>query len=361
MPPEAERGERAAPDGHSGAERARDAPVGANKGAAGPTVTVVLPVLDEERLVGPCLEAVLAQDYPRVVEILVADGGSRDWTREVAASYPGVRVLDNPRRSRPAGLNVALAAATGEVVVRVDARARLAPDYVSRCVEALERSGAAVVGGPMRFAPTSPSERAVVAAMTSRLGAGPAAFRRADGVARFVDTVYLGAFRTETLRRLGGWDEWTGGNEDAELAWRAQSAGGVFLDPSIRSTYVVREGLRPLARQFYRYGRNRARTIRKHPRSLAPRQLAVPLFLAGVVSPWRRKVLASYATVVGVRSALQAARDPRSAPLFALCLPTMHLAWGLGFLRGLLGPIGRPPPDALNGPDRARTSGGCDR
>lgn len=356
MPTQAERGERPGADGYP---RVEAAPTGARTPL--PTVTVVLPVLDEERLVGPCLEAVLAQDYPAVVEVLVADGGSRDRTREVASSYPGVRVLDNPRRSRPAGLNVALAAATGEVVVRVDARARLAPDYVSCCVAALGRSGAAVVGGPMRFAPTSASERAVVAAMTSRLGAGPAAFRRVEGEARFVDTVYLGAFRTETLRRLGGWDEWTGGNEDAELAFRAQSAGGVFLDPSIRSTYVVREGVGPLARQFYRYGRNRARTIRKHPRSLAARQLAVPALMVGLASPWRRRVLASYAVVVGARCVLQAVRDPRSAPLFSLCVPTMHLAWGLGFFRGLLGPIGRPPPGALSGPGRGRTSEGCGR
>ncbi len=196
-------------------------------------MSIILPVRDEEGLLAACLESLAAQDYPKIVEVVVADGGSTDRTAELAASYPKVVVVDNPRRSRPAGLNVALRHATGEIVVRVDARTRLAADYVSRCVEALERSGAAIVGGPMAYEATTPGQRAFAAAMSSRLGAGPAEFRRPGGEPRFVDTVYLGAFRKEVIDELGGYDEWSGGNEDAELAYRAQIAGGVFLDPAI--------------------------------------------------------------------------------------------------------------------------------
>jgi len=124
-----------------------------------------------------------------------------------------------------------------------------------------------MVGGPMRFSAATPAERGIRAAMTSRLGAGPAQFRREHGTGRFVDTVYLGAYRLDTVRRLGGYDQLFGGNEDAELAFRAQAAGGVYLDPAIISTYAVREGFRPLWAQFRRYGTARAITIRKHPRS----------------------------------------------------------------------------------------------
>ena len=128
--------------------------------------------------------------------------------------------------------------------------------------------------------------------MMSRVGAGPADFRRLGGEPRFVDTVYLGAFRRKVIADLGGYDEWSGGNEDAELAFRAQGAGGVYLDPRIVSIYAVREGLRPLARQFFRYGRNRARTIRKHPKSLSVRQLVVPAlgagFVRGIIGPAAR-------------------------------------------------------------------------
>jgi succinoglycan biosynthesis protein ExoA len=312
-----------------------------------PTVSIILPVLNEAGQLDRCLGSVGEQTYREIVEIIVADGGSSDDTRSVAAAFAKVRVVDNPRHIRPSGLNAAISAASGEVIVRVDARTALAPDYVERCVEALRHSGAAIVGGQMRYEAHDPSQRGIVAAMTSRLGAGPAAFRREGGVARRVDTVYLGAFRAETIASIGGYDEWSGGNEDAELAWRAQQFGGVYLDPSIKSVYLGREGLGPLARQFYRYGTNRARTIRKHPGSLSSRQLAVPALFVGLASPWRRPVLAAYLTVVLGRGALELTRDPAAAPTLVASLPTMHAAWGVGFLRGMLGKTRRrdvPPP-----------------
>jgi glycosyltransferase involved in cell wall biosynthesis len=301
-----------------------------------PTVTVAIPVLDEEQYLKACLDAINAQEHANVVEILVVDGGSTDRTREIASSSPRVTVLDNPRRIRPAGLNVAIAAAQGEIFVRVDGRTEIAPDYVARCVAALEHTRAAVVGGPMRYAASGPVQRGIAAAMTSRLGAGPAAFRRVRRGAGFVDTVYLGTFRTEMIRRLGGYDEWFGGNEDAELNHRCRDAGGVWLDPEIRSSYAVREGLRALFKQFRRYGRARATTIRKHPRSLSIRQLAVPALVVGLASPWRRKVLAAYVSIVFARGAAEARRDLPASPAFAVALPVMHAAWAVGFAEGVL-------------------------
>ncbi len=319
-----------------------------------PTVTVGLPVLNEESHLPDCLEAVLGQSYPNIVEVLVADGGSTDLTRAIVEDCPDdrVRLLDNPRRIRPAGLNVAIAAATGEIFVRVDARTKLAPDYVEQCVEALGRTRAAMVGGPMRFTSANAAERGVEVAMTSRLGAGPAAFRRETAEGAFVDTVYLGAYRLETIRKLGGYDEWFGGNEDAELAWRAQQAGGVYLEPEIRSTYAVREGLRPLWRQFRRYGRARAITMRKHPASVSARQLAVPALVAGVLSPWRRPVIAAYTAIVAGRALLGAAQDgPTSGAVVGLALPTMHAAWAVGFYEGMTArrPPGQPGEPGADG------------
>ena len=116
-----------------------------------PTVSIILPVLNEEAQLERCLRAVAEQSYPSIIEVVVADGGSTDGTRSVVSKFAKVRVVDNPRRIRPAGLNAAIAAASGDIIVRVDARTALAPDYVERCVSALERSGAAIVGGQMRY------------------------------------------------------------------------------------------------------------------------------------------------------------------------------------------------------------------
>ena len=320
-----------------------------------PTVSIILPVLNEEAQLERCLRSVAEQSYPAIIEVVVADGGSADESRSEAARYAKVRVVDNPRYIRPAGLNTAIAAASGDIIVRVDARTALAPDYVACCVSALERSGAAIVGGQMRYEAHDASQRGIVAAMTSRFGAGPAAFRREGGEPRYVDTVYLGAFRASTIRDMGGYDEWSGGNEDAELAWRAQRFGGVYLDPSIRSYYLGRDGLGPLARQFYRYGHNRARTIRKHPASLSWRQLAVPALFLGLASPRKRGVLAAYLAIVLGRGAVELTRDPPAVPTLLAAFPTMHMAWGLGFVRGI---VKKKPLDLSSGAPHGLTSQG---
>ncbi len=303
--------------------------------AALPSVTVAIPVFNEEGQIEACLAGVEAQTYSAILEVLVVDGGSTDSTRARAMGHAGVRVVENPRRSRPAAMNVALREAKGDVLVRVDARTALAPDYVERCVEAIERSGAAIVGGPMRLEAASASGRGVAAAMSSRLGGGPAAFRRTTGPARFVDTVYLGSYLVEVIRGLGGYDEVFGGNEDAELAFRAQNAGGVYLDPDIHSSYAVRADLRALASQYFRYGRARAGTICKHPRSLSPRQLAVPALFLGLLSPWRKPVFVAYLAMVLSRVLAEVPKDPAAAPSFAVALPVMHASWGAGFAKGL--------------------------
>lgn len=310
----------------------------------GSTVTVAIPVLNEEAHLDACLDAVAAQTWPHVVEVLVVDGGSTDRTREVAAARPGVRVLENPRRIQAAALNVALGEARGDIFVRVDGHCTIAPDYVERCVDALERTGAAMVGGAMR--PEGPPvgsraavrgwlARGIAAAMASPLGAGPARFH-VGGRSGWVDTVYLGAYRTRLACDVGGYATDVGVNEDAELAIRMRPHGGVWMDDDVRSTYVPRGSLGAVVRQFYRYGRSRAATARRHPRSIAPRQLAAPLLVVALCTPWRRPAMAVYGAAVAANGLRQAARDPGAGLGLSLSMPAMHLSWGAGFLRGLL-------------------------
>lgn len=298
------------------------------------TVTVAIPVLNEERHLPACLDSIASQTYTPIVDILVIDGGSTDRTREVPANRPGVRVLDNPRRIQAAALNIALAEAKGEVVVRVDGHCQLDADYVAHAVAALDRTGAAMVGGAMRPIASGWMGAGIAAAMSSPLGAGPARFH-VGGDAGWVDTVYLGVYRTVLARQVGGYAEDVGVNEDAEFAYRMASHGGIWFDPLISSTYVPRTSVRALVRQFYRYGRSRAATVRRHPGSLALRQLAAPALVVGLCSPWRRQVAKAYAAGWAAAVAHRAARQPSAAAGFAIALPAMHASWGVGFLRGL--------------------------
>jgi glycosyltransferase involved in cell wall biosynthesis len=301
-----------------------------------PGVTIALPVLNEATHIDRCLRAVAEQTYPRIVEILVVDGGSDDATREIAAKFPHVRVVHNPGRRQSSGLNLALAQARGDVLVRVDGRTVIAPDYVDQCIAALTRSGAALVGGPIEPLGTTWVERAVAAALTSTLGAGPARFRNAQSSADWTDIVYLGAARVDVLRRLGGYDEDFATNEDGELLHRLGDDGGVWFDPAIRSTYRPRSTFVGFMRQYYLYGTGRAATVRKYPDSLRVRQLAAPLLVLGLLSPWRRRVALAYLAVVAVGAGTEVRRDPATAAGLAVALPVMHLAWGSGFLVGTL-------------------------
>ena len=205
-----------------------------------PTVSVVLPALNEGEYIEGCLASLLAQDYPAVTEILVVDGGSTDGTVALAEAFgPPVRVVPNPRVTAAAALNIGISEAAGELICRADAHAEYAHDYIRRCVEVLLETGADNVGGPVRAVGRTPFGRAVAAVFSSPLGTGPApshyATDRRDG-----DTVWLGCWRRETLEALGGFDEdrlqWAA--EDQELNFRIRRRGGrIVLDPSIRVTY----------------------------------------------------------------------------------------------------------------------------
>jgi len=265
----------------------------------------------------------------------------------VHARGGNVRLVHNPRRVQSAALNIALREARGELFVRVDGHCLIAPNYVERCVAVLARSGAAMVGGAMQPVAEDPIPRGIAAAMMSPVGAGPARFH-VGGSAGWVDTVYLGAYPTALALEVGGYREDVGVNEDAEFAIRMRRHGGVRFDPSIRSTYTPRASLRAVVRQFYRYGRSRAATVRRHPASFSPRQLAAPVLLVGLLSPWRKPVAAAYGAVVVTSAARQAVNDPRSAASFACSLPAMHLPWATGFLWGLLSANYRlTPSDAV--------------
>jgi succinoglycan biosynthesis protein ExoA len=318
--------------------------------AMDPFVTVAMPCLDEEAYVESCLASVFAQDYAADrFEVVVADGGSRDRTRDilhaVAQREPRLRVIDNPKRLQAPALNAALAAARGDVLVRMDVHCEYAPDYLRRAVEVLEANGATNVGGAQRAKAKSTFQRALTAALRSPIAVGGAKYRNAEAEG-YVDTVFLGTFRTADLRELGGWDEEAATNEDAELNQRILARGGrIYLSRSIVVHYYPRDSFRALYKQYFRYGLGRARTTLKHRglptlRPLAPFALVLTALVTALLAPLRPLFLLGAAgyTVACLLEALRVGRDLRAGErlLCAACFPVIHAAHGLGFATGLL-------------------------
>ena len=315
-----------------------------------PLVTIAMPCLDEAKHIDACLQSVQAQTYPRdQVEILVADGGSTDGTRDVLARLARadarIRVIDNPDRIQSAGLNRILGEARGDVVVRMDVHCEYAPDYVEKCMAVLERTGADNVGGAQRCLGRTSFEEAVCAALRSPLGVGGAAYRSPDNEG-FVDTVFLGAYRRGVFDRIGPWDPGALTNEDAELNQRLVDSGGrIYLSRDIVVHYVPRGSLPALARQYYRYGRGRARTLLKHRRFLTIRPalpfLSVAAGLALVAAlPWTNAALYA-AALAALAFGLEAIRvgssgGPGRVARVMTILPTIVLSHGLGFGAGLV-------------------------
>lgn len=315
---------------------------------ATPSVTVLIPTYQEAAAIDACLEAVARQTYPAIVETLVVDGGSDDGTQAMASAHAGVTVLHNPDRIQAAALNIGIEAAAGEVLVRVDGHCVIADDYVEQCVAALAASGAAMVGGGMTPVARGAVQEGIADAMASRFGAGPARFHT-GGTAGWVDTVYLGAYRRDVVRAVGGYAADVGVNEDAELAHRMSAHGGIWFDPAIRSVYEPRSSLRALAKQFYRYGRGRASTAKRHPASVKPRQLVAPALLVAIVLlPKRRWTLGAYAAGVVAATAIDGGPGPIRKAVYLVALPTMHLCWGAGFLVGLTGMSSARPEAAAS-------------
>ncbi len=331
-----------------------------------PHVTVVIPARNCAAELPGCLDAVSAQTYQGELDVLVAVAPSSDDTDRAAAAagctWP-LQIIQNPAGTTPAGLNLAIGAATGEVIVRVDAQARLPDDYVARAVATLERTGAANVGGVQRPVGSGELSRIIAAVLSSPFGGGPAAFRQGIGEGP-VDTVYLGVFDAAAVRSVGGFDESLERNQDYELNWRLRQHGHVvWLDPALVVEYQPRSSWAGLARQYFDYGAWKRVVIGRHPRSTRPRQLAAPALVAGLVLSafelLRGRLRgglapAAYLAACALAAArlhtrLPAARDRLRA---AAAFPVMHLSWGAGFWFGRRAGS-RSQPDRGAGPASA--------
>lgn len=333
-------------------------------------IDVVVPAYNEESGIGPCLDSILAQDYPPdLVRVYVVDAGSEDATAEIvqarALAEPRIRLLSGPGRLNAGeAFNLGYRAGEAPLVARVDGHSSIAPDYLSRAAEAFvtEDGHLACVGGQPDQVGETPFGRGVAAARGSRFGVGNSVYAERRDRA-YVATVQAGVYRRSALDEVGGFATTMLVGEDEEVNWRLRRAGWtILLDRSLRFRYTTRSTWRAVFRQHRHYGESRARVIAAHPEFVRPRHLAPAALVVGSAvlgaaslasSRARRTALllsASYACGAAAAGRRAAARsgEPENWVQVSAAFTAMHLGYGVGLVAGaaqvLAARLGRSEP-----------------
>ena len=309
-----------------------------------PPVSVILPILNEERDLSNCISAILQQDYPSEIEVILALGPSEDKTTQIAeklsASDPRIKLVSNPTGQTAVGLNLAIKVSSNEIICRIDGHSEISNDYLKTAVEILEQKNAVNVGGLMYADGNSGLQRVVAQAMRSKLGVGPSKFHT-GGSAGESDTVYLGTYKKAAVLAAGGFDERYIRAQDWELNYRLRKNGGlIWFDPRLQVTYRPRSTFKKLAKQYFQYGRWRRVISRQHINTVNYRYLAPPfavvtntlsLFLSFIVNPLFISPLLIYfcALIIG---SLFIGRKVVDKLIMPFVLATMHFSWGIGFI-----------------------------
>lgn len=323
-----------------------------------PQVSIIIPCYNEQATIRNLLEALYDQTFPRSnMEVIISDGLSEDSTLEEIDAFKkehpdlAVRVIQNSARTIPAGVNAAIREALGNTIIRMDAHSRPYPDYVERCLSALDSGLGDNVGGVWEIQPGKDTwiARSIALAAAHPLGVGDAGYR-IGAKASEVDTVPYGAFRRSLIEKIGLLDESLLANEDYEFNVRIRKAGGrIWLDPDIVTVYYARSTLGDLAKQYWRYGFWKWRMLRRYPGTLRWRQGIPPLFVfsligLGLFSWWSPAALLfgmelilyfGVLLLVSVYSTVKY-RQLFLVPGMLLSIPAMHISWGGGFLWSML-------------------------
>ncbi len=316
-----------------------------------PGVSIVLPILNEERHLEVAITAILQQEYQGEFEVILAIGPSKDRTldiaRDLAKKDSRVVIVESPTGRTPNGLNLAIAASRYPIICRIDGHAEISTDYVTKAVHLLREKSAVNVGGIMAAQGITLFEKSVATAMRSPLGVGAARFHT-GGQAGPADTVYLGTFEKSALLAVGGYDERFTRAQDWELNFRLRKAGGlIWFDPALIVTYRPRPTFKALAKQYFEYGRWRRAVMRNHSGTTNLRYLAPPTAVLGnIVSLVLGTFLNSFLyfpiaiyLLLLIFGSFLIGKTLLEKIVLPSVLATMHMSWGWGFLtspRGLL-------------------------
>jgi len=319
-----------------------------------PAVSVIIPVLNEERFLKQSVQAILNQNYSGQLEIILALGPSKDQTKVIAqelAKDQRIKLVENPSGRTAAALNNAIKNSEFDIIVRLDGHAIVDSNYIKNAVKTLVESGADNVGGLMKAEGTNAFEKSVAAAMTSKFGVGNAPFH-VGGKSGEVDTVYLGTFRKSALERVGYFDESFIRAQDWEMNYRIRKTGGkIWFNPDLVVTYRPRKNLFELAKQYFQYGQWRKQVTKTYPETVSLRYLAPPITVSGLIIGLAMILLSNildtswlqigwiapalyFSVILLALFSIGSKISLLSRLLLLVVLPTMHLSWGVGFLKG---------------------------
>lgn len=319
-----------------------------------PAVSVIIPVLNEERFLTQSVQAILNQNYSGQLEIILALGPSKDQTNKIAQELekdPRVKLVDNPSGRTASALNSAIKKSNFEIIVRLDGHAIVDSNYIKNAVSTLLETDADNVGGLMQAQGTNTFEKSVAAAMTSKFGVGNAPFH-VGGKAGEADTVYLGTFKKSALIRVGYFDESFIRAQDWEMNYRIRKTGGkIWFNPDLVVTYRPRKNLFELAKQYFQYGQWRKQVTKTYPETVSLRYLAPPITVSGLIIGLAMILLSNildtswlqigwiapalyFSVILLAVFSIGSKISLLSRLLLLVVLPTMHLSWGVGFLKG---------------------------
>jgi succinoglycan biosynthesis protein ExoA len=319
-----------------------------------PSISLILPVRNEEKYIGASLDNIFKQiGIVGEFEVIVVDGMSTDKTKEIIRAYQiehhNLSLINNPSKIVPTGMNIAILRAKGNIIIRVDGHCEIAPDYVSKCVKHILEDNVEGVGGPMNTIGNTFLSKTIACAMSSTFGVGGSAFRTVSGKTLYADTVPFPAYTRAIIEKVGLYDEELIRNQDDEYNYRIRENGGrLLLSADVNSTYYSRGSLTKLWKQYFQYGYWKVRVLQKHPHQMSLRQFIPPVFVLALILsflllvflPWGWVALAmvvgGYLLANFEASFIAASRKGwRYLTFLPITFAILHLSYGAGFLIGI--------------------------